>query len=294
MEKYIPEFLSGVIVPMLTPMTENKKVDLEAIQTISQWHIEKNAASALFPISGSGEHYALRPEEKKQIIEALSEAINGQIPLMPGTHGDSLDETLELTEFAKNHDVEAVVIVVPQFIPPEDELIYDYYKQINDAVDIPIMLYEPPGIREHEITPELLERLAGLKNVVGIKDSSSDIGKLSRHVMAVKEQLTIIQGVETLYLPALSIGAEGCIGGGCNIYPDVIDNIRTAFNNRELDKALEFQQKVIELWDILGTGWPASGKYVYKILGLPVRETCRVSHVPITDEVRDNLESFFG
>lgn len=294
MKKQIPEFLSGTIVPMLTPMKENREIDLEGMQAIARWHIGKDAASALFPISGSGEHYALRFEEKKEIIEALSEEIDGQIPLMPGTHGESIDKTIELTEFAKNHGAQAVVIVVPKSVPPDDDLIFDYYKQIDDTVDISIMLYEPPGIGKHEIMPELIERLAGLENVAGIKDSSSNMKKLSRHAMVVKDQITIIQGVETLYLPALSIGAKGCIGGGCNSYPDAINDIRVAFNSRELEKALECQQKVIGLWDTIGTGWPASGKFVYKLFGLPVEETCRVSHSPITDEVRRNLESVFG
>lgn len=292
--KHIPEFLSGVIVPMLTPMKENKAIDLEGMQAIARWHVQKGAASALFPISGSGEHYALRFEEKKAIIEAVSEAIDGRMPLMPGTHGETLDETIELTEFAKNHGVQAVVVVVPKSIPPNDDSIFDYYKQINDAVDIPIMLYEPPGIGKHEINPKLLGRLAGLKNVAGIKDSSSNMKKLSRHVIATKDRVTIIQGVETLYLPALSIGVKGCIGGGCNIYPDAIDDIRVAFNNRELEKALECQHKVMELWNALDTGWSASGKFVYKLFGLPVGETCRTRHAPLTDEIRRNLEKVFG
>ncbi|HIC03240.1 TPA: dihydrodipicolinate synthase family protein [Candidatus Poribacteria bacterium] len=284
----IPEFLSDTIVPMFTPFRTNGAVDTEGINHLTEWLLEK-PLKALFPLGGTGEWRGLSMEERKLVISTTLIAAKGQGPVMPGVHGNSLNETMELAKLAEDLGADAVTIVVPDFVDAKADALYHYYETVAISVQLPVVLYDT-GNSTGNITPQLLGRLTQIENIVGIKDSSSDIGKLMQHVVEAEGQMAVLQGNETLYLPALSVGAVGAIGGGCNVYPEVIGDIHQAFDAGDHHRALYLQVKVCQLWKLVASGWPRSGKRALRSFGVQINETCRVNSGQGDENMEDNLK----
>lgn len=284
----IPAFLCDAIVPMFTPFDSEKQLDVPGLRDLTEW-LTTRSLSALFPLGGTGEWMRLTQDERKQVIQTVVTTAAGKMAVMPGVHGESLEETLELARFAEGAGSDAVTVVVPIFIEPDGEAVYRYYESVAGAVDIPVVLYEPRNMGPRSITPELFGRLSQIDNILGVKDSTSGMEKLMRHVLESRDQAAVLQGVETLYLPALSVGAVGTIGGGCNVYPEYITPIRAAFEAGDHAKALQLQRQVLDLWQAVDAGWPASGKRAVRSFGVSIGETCRVDHGTIDENVIENL-----
>ncbi|MCX7795011.1 MAG: dihydrodipicolinate synthase family protein [bacterium] len=276
--------IKGPIVPMLTPFSESGCIDGEVLRRFTDWLIEQKV-SALFPVGGSGERTALTKEEKKIVIQVVIEQANKRVPVWPGTGGDNLNETIELSQYAEKLGADAVVIVIPRDIEPTEENIFNYYKEVDKNIDIPVYLYEPGGYEPYTITPRLFKRLSELKHIAGIKDSSSNMNKITRMVMETeKANVQVIQGNEVLYLTSLPLGITGVIGGGCNIYPRLFNELLMRYEGGDIDSARRLQWEIIGKWDILARSWPLTGKIFFSMLGVPFKPICRVQTRRLNDE----------
>lgn len=268
--------LKGPIAPLLTPFNSNNDIDQDTFEIFIKWLIE-NKIAGLFPIGGSGEKETLSFNEKKKIIKIVNEVVDKKIPVIPGTGGDSLKETLELSEYAFNLGSDAVFIVIPKEIPPLEEKLFSYFKEIDKVLDKPFFIYEPPEFGPYSITPKLFKRLLELPNFMGMKDSSYDMVKITLNTMEIKERkICIIQGNEILYLSSLPLGINTVIGGGCNIYPKLFIELYNEYHRKNIDKAREIQWEIIRRWKILERGWPLSGKIFLSFKGIPFKPICRV------------------
>jgi len=284
-------WLKGIIVPMVTPFREDQSLDEEGLHELTKWLI-KQGADALFPMGGTGEWPTLSRDERKRVIDIVVDSAAGLIPVIAGTGGLSIEHTSELTGYAKDHLVDGVGIILPFHLPPDEDLIFQYYQEINE-MGIPIMIYEPPGAGKYSVSARFLERLCDLENVVGIKDSSGDLLKMSEMVLRVGEKISVIEGVEMLFLPALVVGCQGIIGGGCNVYPGLIKRIETLFLSGEIEGARKAQADVIRGWDVLSSeGSGVMGiKTVLGMLGLPIKPVSRDLAKPISNGGRKKLET---
>ncbi|MGC8972059.1 MAG: dihydrodipicolinate synthase family protein [bacterium] len=282
--------VKGPIVPMLTPFSENGCIDRETLENFTDWLIE-HGVSALFPIGGSGERVALTKEEKKLIMQIVIERAKKRVPVWPGTGGNNIKETIELSQYAESLGADAVVVVIPRDVEPTEDAIFDYYKEIDENIDIPVYLYEPGGYEPYSITPGLFKRLSGLRHIVGIKDSSSNMSKITRMVMETEgTNLEVIQGNEVLYLVSLPLGIISVIGGGCNIYPWLFDDLLRNYENGDIASARKIQWKIIRGWDILAKSWPLTGKIFLSIMGIPFKPICRVQTKKLSDEDIEKLK----
>lgn len=284
-------WLKGVIVPMVTPFHEDGSLDEEGLRKLTKWLI-KQGVDALFPMGGTGEWPKLSYDERKRIINITVDSARGLVPVIAGTGGFPIERTLELTSYAKDHLVEGAGIVLPFHLPPDEDLIFQYYRKLN-KIGIPIMIYEPPGVGKYSVSAQFLERLCDLENVVGIKDSSGNLLKMSEMILKVGKKISIIEGVEMLFLPALAIGCQGIIGGGCNVYPALIKRIETLFFSGEIEGARKTQADVIQGWDVLSSeGSGIMGiKTALSMLDLPIKPVSRDSAKPISEEGRKKLET---
>lgn len=281
--------LEGAIVPMLTPFKKDGTVDYECLELFTDWLIEQGAR-ALFPISGSGERNKLSLEEKKLIMEVVVKKANKRVYVLPGVAHNSIEETISLLEYAHIISADGVVVVVPRDINPTNEDIFNYYKRLDEISTLPIYLYEPGNYYPYSISPELFELMAKkLKNIKGIKDSSSNMVKISEMVRRTEGlQAKVIQGNEMLYLSSLVLGIRGVIGGGCNLYPNLINKLLEAFDRKDLEEAKRLQWDINTKWNILGKSWPLSGKVFLKSRGLPFEPVCRVETNPLSmEDIRD-------
>lgn len=288
--KQIPEFFKGVIVPLLTTFNEDKSLDETALRSLVNWLCTKKV-SAFFPMGGSGEYKTLTIDERKKIIKAVFDASKGRAATVAGVGGNSLEETLELSRYSQDCGVEGIGVVVPTFIEPKEEAIFDYYKKIDDAVNIPIMIYDPTG---SGITPRLMKKLIGLRNITGIKYRTVNLEKVALMIMETQDKAAIICGVETIFLSSLVIGSPGVIGGGANIYPNLIYKIYEKFNAGDLRSAREAQFKVCEALHTLGwISWPMSGKIALRALGLPIKLVTRVETRPFSEQDVAYIRTYF-
>lgn len=268
--------VKGPIVPMLTPFNEDNSIDENTLRKFTDWLINCKV-SALFPIGGSGERIALSKEEKQLIMRIVIEQANKRVPVWPGVGGTDLKETIELAQYASNLGADAVVVVIPRELNPSQDDLFKYYEEIDRNIDIPLYIYEPGGYDPYSITPELFKRLAELSHLSGIKDSSSNMVKITRMVMETQgSKVQVIQGNEVLYLVSLPLGITGVIGGGCNIYPSLLGEILKNYENKDIESARILQWEVIRSWDILAKSWPLTGKILLSMIGIPFKPICRV------------------
>jgi len=282
--------VKGPIVPMLTPFSESMCIDKETLEKFTDWLIE-HKVSALFPIGGSGERVVLTKEEKKLIMQIVIEQAKKRVPVWPGTGGSNIKETIELSQYAEKLGADAVVVVIPRDIEPTEDAIFNYYKEVDENIDIPVYLYEPGGYEPYSITPSLFKRLSELKHIAGIKDSSSNMNKITRMVMETEgTSLQVIQGNEVLYLASLPLGITGVIGGGCNIYPRLFNELLGKYENGDIASARKIQWEIIRGWDILAKSWPLTGKIFFSMIGIPFKPICRVQSKKLLDNDIEKLK----
>ncbi len=266
--KEMPEFLTGVITPMLTALNEDLTLDEEGNRSLIQWYKKTGAVTTVFARSGVGQMAHFSFEQVKTLIDIAVDEAGDEIFVLAGTSGTLggrdparrpseqkyVEETLELSRYAERQGATGVVIVCLGLEPSSNlaDKIFDFFKRVNASIDIPIVIYEPPATNPaYSITPALLHRLADLPKVKGMKLSSPDMLKFGLLCDATKDQdFTMISGHEGAFLTSLVLGAGGVIGGGCNTHPELIREIFDAFMAGDWERARRAQFEVARL---LGT-----------------------------------------
>ena len=262
-----PDYLKGVIAPMFTPVHADRTLDMEGATAMVEWLVGLRHVRSVFARSGLGKMFTFTVDETKQLGAAIVKAAKGRIGVLLGASGEWLDrdkdrskkpdserylaQAVELTQYARRIGADAAVHVVPEAITPAagetvSQAVFRYYKTVQDAADIPILLYQPGGILpEYRLTPELLRRLLTLPRFAGMKISTSDdtvfqpLGEVARGT-----DFALIAGNETYYLRALNLGAVGVIGEGCNVYPQILESVRAHYRNGPNQDATRAQADV--------------------------------------------------
>jgi 4-hydroxy-tetrahydrodipicolinate synthase len=240
--------LKGVILPMLTPFKTNEELDEGALRRYTRWLIE-NGVHGLFPNSSMGEFPKLSVEERKRVMDIVVDEANGKVPVLPGTGDVSTRTTMSLTKHAKDAGADAAIIVTPYYCHPSEDALYNHYKSISDELDFPIAVYDIPEATGYSVRPELVARLAEIKNVVAIKDSSCDMTKFIRELQLVGGKVAVLQGSEYLFVPSLIMGAPGGILGIASACPSFTVQIYETFVKGNVKKAVEMQMKLVRLLD---------------------------------------------
>ena len=263
--KEMPEFTTGVITPMLTALNEDRTLDEVGNRSVVQWYKDTGAITTIFARSGTGQMYSFTFEEVQTLIDTVMPEAGNDIYVIAGTsgtfperrrdklpeEGKYIEETLELSTYAEDKGATGVVVLPLGLTPSRnfEEKIFEFYQKVDDAVKIPVLIYEPPGVvPPYSFTPELLHRVADLPNLRGMKLSSRDMLKFGRLCDATKDRdFTMISGHEGAFLSSLVMGAGGCIGGGCNTQPWVIRAVFDAFMEGDMEKARMAQFEVNRL-----------------------------------------------
>jgi len=285
----------GVIVPMFSPCMEDGQLDPAGIRGYVDYLESRSGIASIFVRSGVGRMYTFTCDETRLMMREAIHA-SQRTPILPGTAGEYdgnpdskpspevyTSQTIELSKEAQALGAPAVVVILPSGLTlredvPTEDLIFEYYRQIDQAVDIPILLYQPPGMPiEFQMTSSLMRRIAKLNNVAGMKLSSAD-ETLWRELGQTAQEtgFTMICGNESAFLMALFHGAQGVIGEGCNLYPELLCALKHYFDMGNLDEAEILQEKVKKA---LGLKSMYSSALVAKALaryrGFPVRVTLR-------------------
>lgn len=312
--------LNGIIAPVLTPFKTDKSVDYPTWERLVAWLIEHHV-DALFVAGGSGEWQFLTPDERVELTRRAADVASGAVPIVAGSLGKDLRETVDLSKRVAQAGADYIGVVIPRFAGPDDYLAYSSHKREGDydpmpapdfsspleepivgffqwlveAFPYPTMIYDPPGSGEYGLQPIWLRRLAKLDPIVALKKTTRNLRVFSQLLEAAGESVAVIAGDETVMLPCLAVGAVGCIGGGGNMFPELMRAVYDSFMEGDLKTArrahfeLERINRLIE-----ACGWPLSGKIALAARGFEIEPITRREVGQIRADDLAQLKDYFA
>ncbi len=257
----------GSLTALITPF-RNGKLDEEAFRRFIEWQISEGT-HGLVPAGTTGESPTLDYDEHKRVIELAIETAKGRVPVIAGTGSNSTAEAIELTEHAAKVGADAALIVTPYYNKPTQEGLYQHYKAINDAVDIPVIIYNIPGRSIVDMTVETMARCFELKNVIGVKDATANLARASQQRLAMGPEFNLLSGEDATALGFMAHGGHGCISVVSNIAPRLCAEFQNACLAGDYKAALTLQDRLMPLHDAMFCeANPGPVKYAASRLGL--------------------------
>jgi 4-hydroxy-tetrahydrodipicolinate synthase len=208
----------GVFPALVTPMTEQGKIDLDTLSTFIEYQICQGV-HGLIPLGSTGEYYALSPEERLDVLKTTIDAASGRVPVIAGTNAGSTSEVVAYSQQAEKVGAGGVLLAPPYYSLPTLDELFEHFRAVNDAIGIPIMLYNYPGRTGVDMTPDFVERLMELGNTKYIKESTGDVTRISELIQRCGDRLRVFCGCDTIALESFMLGAVGWVGGIVNVLP---------------------------------------------------------------------------
>ena len=233
----------GVIPALVTPFTKKYEVDEKALKHLLDFVIESGVTS-VFPCATTGEFTSMTAEERKRVAEITVDHVNGKVPVITGTGDAGTKAAIEFSKHAENVGADAVLVVSPFYLKPTDKEIFEHYTKIAETVDLPLILYNIPQVTGVEIPWWVVEALAEVDNVVGIKDSSGNMPYMTALFEKVCGKISIMCGHDEIALAALASGADGLILASANLIPDIWVQIYNLVKKGSLEEAQALQRKI--------------------------------------------------
>ncbi len=258
--------LQGSMVALVTPMLADGSVDYPKLAELVEWHIT-SGTKAIVAMGTTGEPATLSVEEHIEVVRFCVDKVAGRIPLIAGTGANSTHEAINLTRKAKEVGADCVLLVAPYYNKPSQEGLYQHYKAIAEAVDIPQILYNVPGRTVINIAQETVERLADIENIVAIKDATGNLESGEKLIQAVADKLVVLSGDDPTALGLMKLGGKGNISVTANIAPKEMSEIFDLALQGDFKKAEEIDNIIKHLHkDLFVESNPIPAKYaLYKM-----------------------------
>lgn len=286
----------GSIVALITPFRDGR-IDDSALQALVEWHVAQGT-HGLVPCGTTGESPTLSHAEHERVIALCIEAAAGRLPIIAGTGSNSTLEAIALTKHARAAGADGALLVAPYYNRPTQEGLYQHFKAIHDAVDLPLILYNIPGRTAVDIAVETMARLAALPNIVGVKDATGNLARISRQRAVLGADFLQFCGDDALALAAMAAGAHGCISVTANVLPARCAAFQNACMSGDFLAARALHDEMFPLHEALFLETsPGPVKYAASLLGL-CRAELRLPLVepaePTRRAVRDILATLAG
>ncbi|MEM8752442.1 MAG: 4-hydroxy-tetrahydrodipicolinate synthase [Pseudomonadota bacterium] len=235
----------GSLPALVTPF-RNGQVDEKALKHLVEWHV-KEGSHGLVPVGTTGESPTLSHDEHEHVIEIVVKTAAGRIPVIAGAGSNSTDEAIRFVTFAKKVGADAALVVTPYYNKPTQRGLLAHYKALAAAADIPIVIYNIPGRSVIDMTPETMGELAKLPNVVGVKDATGDVVRVSETRAACGRDFCQFSGEDASALGFNAHGGVGCISVTANVAPRLCAEFQEATLAGDWAKALEMQDRLLPL-----------------------------------------------
>lgn len=279
----------GSITALITPFRDGS-VDEAAFRKIVEWQIDQGT-HGLVPCGTTGESPTLDHDEHRRVIEICIDAAAGRVPVIAGTGSNSTVEAVELTRHAKAAGADGALVVTPYYNKPTQEGLYRHYEAVNAAADIPIIIYNIPGRSVVDMSVDTMARLFKLKNIVGVKDATANLARVSQQRAAMGHDFVQLSGEDATALGFMAHGGVGCISVTSNIAPALCSEFQLACLAGNYKRALELQDRLMPLHDTLFVeSNPGPVKYAAEKLGLCGGST-RLPLAPIGDATRERIDA---
>ncbi|MBP1765783.1 MAG: Dihydrodipicolinate synthase [Firmicutes bacterium] len=280
----------GIIPAVITPLTAEGKFNEKAMRKLINYLID-GGIHGLFVTGTTGEFYGLSPEEKQEIFEVTMDETKGRVPVYAGTNGITTKESVLLTQLAEKCKVDAVSVLTPMFIAPNQDQLIQHFRTIAANTSLPVVMYNNPPKTGINLTAATVAKLAEVPNIVSIKDSSGDLTLTAEYIRLTRDRsdFSVMVGRDTLIYGALCYGAVGSIASCANVAPRLCADIYEKFVAGDLAGALEAQFTLAPLRIAFTIGtFPAVIKESLEMLGIEAGP-CMDPVGPMTPEEREKL-----
>lgn len=280
----------GAYVAIVTPFIDGK-VDEKGFANLIEYQI-KQGTHGIVPCGTTGESATLSFDEHKRVMDITVKVVDGRVPVIAGTGANNTLEAIELAESAKASGADATLSVAPYYNKPCQEGIYQHFKAITEAVDIPMFLYNVPGRTVINIAPETAARLAKFENIIGIKEAAGSLEQFTDVVRKCPEDFIVLSGDDFTAMPSTLVGGKGVISVISNVYPAGMAQMMEAALEGDLAKANELNFKMFDLMkEMFACSSPAPAKKGAQLLGLIQDDSPRIPMQPITAECLVTLKN---
>ena len=266
------EDLKGVIPPIITPVDDDENVDEEGLKRVID-HVINGGVHGVFVLGSNGEFYGLDFENQKRAIEITVKHVNKRVPVYAGASAITTKGCIRLAQAAEAAGADAITVLTPMFITPNQEELYNHFVAVSSSTKLPVLLYNNPGKTNNNISVSLVERLAKIENIVGIKNTSSDFVQTIEYIRVTKdiENFKVLGGIDYLIYGTLAYGGAGCIAGTANVAPRLVVDIYDKYMAGDYDGAMAAQYKLIPLRNAYNYGtFPVVMKDCLNLMGLNV------------------------
>ena len=280
----------GSIVALVTPMHEDGSVDYPSLRRLIDWHIAEGTA-CIGVVGTTGESPTVSVEEHCEIIRVAVEQTAGRVPVMAGAGGNSTREAIELSKFAKEVGADCTLSVVPYYNKPSQEGMYQHFKAITEAVDIPVMLYNVPGRTVADMLPETTLRLATLPGVIGIKEATGNIERAAWLIKHAPEGFGVYSGDDGTAIALMLLGGQGNVSVTANIAPRTMAELCRAAvaGDARTARTLHFQLAALNKL-LFAEPNPVPVKWAMQRMGL-CGGALRLPMVPMSESLVQPLEA---
>ena len=236
----------GSIVALVTPLFEDGNVDYDSLRKLIDWHIAEGT-NCIGVVGTTGESPTVSVEEHCEIIRVAVEQSAGRVPVMAGAGANSTREAIELSKFAKKVGADCTLQVVPYYNKPTQEGIYQHFKAIVEAVDIPVVLYNVPGRTVADMLPETALRLAQLPGIIGIKEATGNLDRAAWLIKQAPKGFSIFSGDDPTAVHLMTMGGHGNISVTANVAPRDMAELCKAAMAQDAKRAIELHMKLLPL-----------------------------------------------
>lgn len=240
--------IKGIIPPILTPMCEDESLNLPALRREVKRMIDAGV-HGVFCFGTNGEGYILSEDEKKTILQTVVDEAKGKVPVYAGTGCIGTKDTIRQSRLAQDLGADVLSIITPSFAAASQDELFEHYKAIASAVELPIVLYNIPARTGNALSPSLVEKLADISNIVGVKDSSGNFDNMLQYIERTKnaDSFAILSGNDSLVLWNLLAGGSGGVCGCANVYPRTMVSIFSLFAQGRIEEARARQDSIRSL-----------------------------------------------
>ncbi len=279
----------GSMPALVTPFS-NGELDLKTLKHLVEWQIDQGS-TGLVPVGTTGESPTLSHEEHEIVVEEVVKSAAGRVPVIAGAGSNNTVEAVRFVQFAERVGASAALVVTPYYNKPTQRGLLAHYAALNNSADIPIIIYNIPGRSVVDMTPATMAELAKLPNIVGVKDATGDLARVSQQREACGADFCQLSGEDATALGFNAHGGVGCISVTANVAPKLCAEFQQATLDGDYVKALGYQDKLMPLHDALFIEPGLVGaKYALSKLGL-CSEEVRSPLVGLEDSTKAAIDA---
>jgi len=272
--------LRGSFTALVTPF-KNGELDEAGFRGLVNWQIQEGS-HGLVPVGTTGESPTLSHDEHHKVVEWCVAEAKGRVPVIAGAGSNSTREAVSLAKHAEKAGADAVLVVTPYYNKPTQEGMYQHFKAVNDAIGIPIIIYNIPPRSVVDMSVDTMARLFELKNIAGVKDATANLARVSQQRHAMGPDFVQLSGEDMTALAYMAAGGHGCISVVANVAPKLCADLMTAVLKGDYAMGLKVQDRLVPLHDaVFKEPGLAGAKHGLKLLGR-IEEDIRLPMMPVT------------